>query len=778
MSFVNRAVSIWQTDCTYLGLAFIISLSDRDFGYLSNQEKDDPMSKPALLIALTVSGLLAACGGGNNSTPSSGSGNGAAVLRSIQVTSGAASLPAGLGQQYTATGSYSDGSSKDLTSSASWTSSNPSIAMVSSTGMVTSKAPGSASITAAFSGVSGSSSLTVTAPNLVSLVTSPASRSIAAGTTTQFSATGTFTDGSTQNVTGIVTWTSSDSSVASINLNGAPGLAMGIAPGAVTITAASGNIASSSSLSVTNATLSSITVSPATIAVPLGVLQQFTATGTFSDGTTQDVTNSVTWSASGKNSQGQSVASITVSGLATALNLGMATISATSGAVNGTGSLTVNASNLSSLTITPGSATIAASTSQQFSAIGTFNDGSTHNLTAQAAWTSSDSTVATIGSANGVAKGVTPGTVTISATLGTFTASSTLNVSNATIVSIVVTPSGQTIPPGSRLSYSATGTFSDSSTQTITRDVAWSSDNTAVATVATSGGVATGISAGNANIRATLNGVTGSAPLTVTTLTLISITVTPLQATLAPASSLYYGATGTYSDKSTRNLTNAVTWSSSQGAVATISTSGQATGQSQGTTEIKAQQGNVSGAASLVVEQSALASIQITPATVSIAQQTSTPFQAIGKFTDGSSQSLTNSVIWTSSPASVATISDSAGSQGLASGIAPGTATITAAFAGQVGTATLKVTDAVLLSITIAPSGASIPLGSSQQFSAVGNFSDGTTQNLGGQVAWSSSNVNIAAINASGLASSVGTGTTTITAKMNGVSSTAVLTVQ
>ena len=226
------------------------------------------------------------------------------------------------------------------------------------------------------------------------------------------------------------------------------------------------------------------------------------------------------------------MATITVSGLATARNLGTTTITAASGSVSGTATATVNAADLASLAIQPGDTTIAATTSQQFSAIGTFNDGSTHDLTTQSTWTSSNTGVAKVGSGSGLAKGLAPGTSTITATLGSASASVTLTVSSATLVSISVTPVGRTIAPGTKLSFGATGTFSDSTTQNITRDAIWASDNPAVATVGSVSQV-TGVAPGAANISATLNGVTGSALLTVSSATLVSVSVTPPSAVLA-----------------------------------------------------------------------------------------------------------------------------------------------------------------------------------------------------------------------------------------------------
>lgn len=714
-------------------------------------------------IAVTMIG----CGGGS----SGGGAKPPVILQSIDVTPGSPSITLGQGQQFKATGRYSDNSSKDLTSQTGWSSSNTSIATISSAGMATSNGVGSTTITASFSGVSGNTTLTVTPATLTSLAITPVNPSIAANTTLQFTAMGTFSNGSQQNVTGSVQWTSGSPSTASINVNGASGLAMGLTAGTSLISATSGSVSSSTTLTVTGATVTSIVVTPTDPSVPLGTLQQFTATGTFSDGTVQDITGTVTWSSSK-----QSVMSITTSGMGTARNLGTTVITAASGAVSGSVTVTVNAADLASLAIQPGDSTIAPTTSLQFSAIGTFNDGSTHDLTTQATWTSSNTGVAKIGTNSGLAKGLSPGTTTITATVGSISASITLTVSNATLVSISVTPVGRTIAPGTKLSFGATGTFSDSTTQNITRDATWASDNTAVATVG-SVSLVTGVAPGTANISATLDGVTGSTLLTVSSATLVSISVTPTSAVLAPASTLGLTATGTYSDGTTQTITNAVSWSSSSTQVATVSTAGQVTGQSAGTATISAQSGSVTGSMDLLVESSALVSLTINPATASVAVQTSIQLRAIGGFADGTSQDLTQSASWTSSPASVATVGDSGGTKGIANGISTGTATVTALFAGEVGTTTLTVTNATLTSITISPPNPSIPLGSTQRFTATGNFSDGSTENLTSQVTWNSSDVGVATISSSGLATSVSTGTTTITARMNGVSGNTVLTV-
>jgi uncharacterized protein YjdB len=518
-----------------------------------------------------------------------------------------------------------------------------------------------------------------------------------------------------------------------------------------------------------SASLVSIAVTPSDADLLLGAVQQYTATGTYSDNSTKDITATVTWSSSDAT-----VASIDGSGLATALALGSTTISATFGSVTGSTTLTVQPTVLSSITVRPVNKKIAQLTSQQFQAIGTYTDGSTHNLTRQVSWSSSNTAVATITVA-GRAHTLTPGTTTITATLGAISGSTPLRVSNATIVSITVTPTGRTIAPDTRLPFTASGHFSDNTNQNITADSTWASDNTAVATVS-AGGAASAVSPGTANISATFNGVSGSAPLNVSTATLVSISVTPGSAILAPTTSINCVATGTYSDGTTQVITNVVTWTSSAPNVASVA-GGNVTAQSPGNATITARLGGLSANCDIFVDGSRLTSIRISPKTASVVPQGVVAFTATGTFADGNTQNLTASASWTSSPASVATVSNVPATVGQATGLTSGTAKITALFGGQAGTATLTVTGAALTSLRVSPSATNLEHDDLTQFTALAEFSDGTTRDVTSSVTWTSSNENVAVVTPTGVATKSVSGMTTVTATLNDVSGTAVLTV-
>ncbi len=405
-----------------------------------------------LLVSLLVAGL-AGCGPGNLDS-SSGSGSNQAQLASISVTPTNPSIAMGTGQQFTATGIYSDNTTKDLTASVTWTSSDTTVATFDSTGVlgylysavigaqtinkaghVTGKALGKTTITASSGSTSGSTTITVTPATLVSIAVTPTNPSIADGTTTQFTATGTFSDNTTQDLTTQVTWSSSSTNIATVsNSTGSNGLATAAATGSATITATSGGTTGSTTVTVTPATLVSIAVTPANPSIALGTTKQFTATGSYSDGTTQNLTTQVTWSSSAT-----AVATISnaagSNGLVTSVAPGSTTISATSGSISGSATLTVTPATLVSLAVTPANPSISQGATKQFTATGTYSDGTTQNLTTAVTWSSSATAVATISNAagsNGLATAVAAGSTTITATSGSVSGTTGLTVTAIT----------------------------------------------------------------------------------------------------------------------------------------------------------------------------------------------------------------------------------------------------------------------------------------------------------------------------------------------------------
>src|SRR2546423_407907 len=174
----------------------------------------------------------------------------------------------------------------------------------------------------------------VSGDTVVSIALSPTNPTVQIGETEQFVATGTTANGTTEDVTPGATWTSSNPALATINSSG---LATAIAAGTTTITAKYQEGSTQTFLTVTSATLSSITISPVNTSIAVGATQQYTATGTYSDGTTNSIAGTVTWSSNYPN-----VAAISTSGLATAIASGSTVITAISGSISTSTNLTVS----------------------------------------------------------------------------------------------------------------------------------------------------------------------------------------------------------------------------------------------------------------------------------------------------------------------------------------------------------------------------------------------------------------------------------------------------
>jgi hypothetical protein len=522
-----------------------------------------------------------------------------------------------------------------------------------------------------------------------------------------------------------------------------------------------------------------IAVTPANQSIAAGTTQQFRATMTYSDTSTGDVTALATWLSSNTPVATMNPAT---PGLASGVSPGVSSISATFGGFVGGTQLTVTAATLRSIQVTPTNASSPLGTTRQFAATGTYSDNSSQDLTATATWASSATNVATI-AAGGLATTNSVGSTTITATVGSLSGTTTFNVTMATLVSINVTPANETIATLTSQGFTATGLYTDNTTQNLTTQATWASSDTGVATL--SGAIATGIAAGTTTISAAFGGITGSTQLHVTGASLTSIVVAPPNPTAPVGLNVQLRAKGNFSDNTTQDLTGDVFWSSSDDLNASVSNAGGSEGLASalraGTSTIAASIAGITGSTLFTITTSPLTSIQVAPAAPSIALGTTQAFTATAQFMDGTMLDVTEQVSWSSSALGVATVSNAAGSRGLATSVSVGTATITAALSGANGSATLNVTPATLSSIAISPLDASTPVSTPLPFTATGTYSDGTTQNITALVTWNSSDPNVATISTAagseGLATPVAMGVTTISATLNMVSATTSLTV-
>src|SRR5213596_49514 len=185
-------------------------------------------------------------------------------VASVTVSPGAPTVQVGQTTQLTATPKDANGT--PLTGRVvTWSSDNTAVAMVDGSGLVTAVAAGSATITATSEGQSGTASVTVSTVPVASVTVSPSPASVQQGATVQLTATPKDANGTP--LTGrVVSWSSNNTAVATVN----GGLVRGVVAGSATITATSEGQSGTSSITVTPVPVASVTVTPTSPSVATG----------------------------------------------------------------------------------------------------------------------------------------------------------------------------------------------------------------------------------------------------------------------------------------------------------------------------------------------------------------------------------------------------------------------------------------------------------------------------------------------------------------------------
>ncbi|MGD0482292.1 MAG: Ig-like domain-containing protein [Terracidiphilus sp.] len=360
----------------------------------------------------------------------------------------------------------------------------------------------------------------------------------------------------------------------------------------------------------TNSLVDSLAVAPTSQSLAVGQTVQLTATGTTGHGsghpsTTSDVTDTATWTSSSP-----AVATVSSTGLATALTAGTTTITASiqgyTGTISASAALTVTGSSgtsgsaaVSSLAILPTSQSVAEpSQTTQFIAIGTTPTGATVNLTNQVAWSSSSTQIATIGASTGLATALTQGTVTVIAlytsggnTIAGTASFSVANGSTEKYTAVTLVPSSQSISAsgqtGQFIALATSGTTGLEVDVTNSSQTTWTSSVPTIASItsglASGNGVITGASQGGTTITAEVKNSDGSivsatgavtVTLTAPPEPLLSLTIIPSTITIGNLQGTgNFLAIGTFSSSPyVEDLTNTVTWLSSAPQVFPVST--------------------------------------------------------------------------------------------------------------------------------------------------------------------------------------------------------------
>ncbi|MGL5101931.1 MAG: Ig-like domain-containing protein [Plesiomonas sp.] len=457
---------------------------------------------------------------------------------------------------------------------------------------------------------------------------------------------------------------------------------------------------------------------------------------------------------------------------------------------------------ITALQITPKTGRIPVGLEMQLAAFAQMSNDQVIDVTTNptVTWRSSDAQVMTVDN-KGLVTAINVGHAIITAS-GTnehnqyFEATASIEVTDAVVTGLQVTPPTIDIAAGLTTNYIATAILSDNSTLDVTRltGLTWTSSDETIAIISNASGIkgqAKGIAPGIVTIMASgsVNGnvFSATAKLTINNKVITGLRIDPKSGETPVGLDYAFTASAIFSDGSTRDVTkeSALTWSSEDIEVATVGSSddrqGVATGVRTGTAVIRAS-GIVQGetftdTATLTVTDAVVTRLAVTPTPVSLTEGLSTSLTATAFMSDGTTKDVTDHGLlsWYSLDTSIATVSNAADSKGSVTAISVGEVIIRAS--GMVNNqsfnadAILTVNNAVIIGLEITPESGSVAHGNNFQFTAKAILNNGQQVDLTDEptLSWSSDNPNIASIitgqlTLNGIAAGVNPGTVAIRA--------------
>ncbi len=632
--------------------------------------------------------------------------------------------------------------------SATWTSSDNSIAAVDTGGMLHALAIGTVTITAAIEGVPDNATATVQDITPASVVIAPTSMVSAIGVTTPMTAVVFNAAGNPISDAGVA-WTSSNTQVATITQKG---VVSALAYGTAQIIATSGPRVSAPALVTVTTSVALVRITPSPVSpLTVGASAQLTATAV--DGTGATLTGRpVVWTSDNASVRVDS------NGLISAVSIGSANVTANIEGAVATASVTVLDTTPASVAVSPTRMSLKIGATSQASAV-VSNAAGNPIAGATIAWVSDNPNVATVAT-NGLITAVAFGTANVTAASGAKT-SAPMPVTVATnVFAVHITPS-----PVSPLSVGGSAQLSASAVDAngaplSGRPCTWSSDNASVRV--DSSGLSKAISVGSANVSATIEGVTTSVSVAVLDTTPVSISVTPTSASLKIGGTVQFVAT--VSNAAGDPIAGApVTWASDNSDVATVAPSGLLSAVVYGAANVRASSGAKTSAPVPVTVATSVAAVHLSPSPV--------PPLAVGGSlllsayaTDVSGTVLSGkSATWSSDNTSVLV-----DSSGLLHAISIGSATVTATIEEVRASTSVTVLDTTPASIAVSPSSLSMIIGTTSQLAATVSNAAGNPIS-GAVVSWTSNNANVATVATNGLVTALGYGSAIVTASSGSV---------
>ena len=482
---------------------------------------------------------------------------------------------------------------------------------------------------------------------LTALSITPNNPTTPLGNGVAFSAKGTYSTGEVKDLSALVAWSSSKTGIASFSGKNAHSHKVGD----TSITATYGGVDKTTTLRVTQAAISTIDVASEKTELIAGTHTNFTASATYTDATTQDMTQQVTW-----RSANSRIATVDSEGKVTGHTKGNTTIYASYGSHTNGHIVIIKAAILREIDANPKVQTIPKGLNGKIDVNGTYSNGNVLTIASGLDFNSSATSVVSVDE-NGVLLAKDEGNSTITVTKDAFTDTVEVHISKAILTSLKIkTPIIESLAKGRTLQATLAGIYSDGREENITENITWESLDTNISTIDTNG-TATATNNGTAEIKATVGTVSTQTSFLVTDAVLDSIAIQTTMPDVPKGLTAQLKAVGTYSDGTTFDLTS-VEWTSSEITKAVVSKKGLVTANEEGNLTITAKVGDItSDTFSMTILPPVLQSFYITTESKeSLAGHNATTLITMKHYSDNTDINVSKDTTWVSQDSGILSV--------------------------------------------------------------------------------------------------------------------------
>lgn len=572
-------------------------------------------------------------------------------------------MPVGLTKNVNVNAIYSDNSIQNVTNAASYQISDMEIAVIDSAGMIKGLTCGTTTLSVSYGGQTVLAGIVVTEPVITAIALDASSYMIPIGLTQNVTVTATYSDNSRKNVTNSVTYSISNPSIASVDTSGTM---KGLANGVTTLTVKSNGFTASAQVYALPPVVTAINLNASTYTIQKNEQLCVIVTGTYSDGSTKNVTANSSYQTSDPG-----IVKVYQTGKIEGVAPGTATLTVSMSGKTTTAQVVVEAPVLS-IRLDSSSYGLPAGLTTNVTVTAVYSDNSTKDVTDSASYQIVNSNIAIVDS-TGMITGKQEGTTTINVSYQGKTATAPVIISQPVVTAISLDAPSYSMPAGITMNVAVTATYSDNSSRDVTSSASYQIANNNIASADSTGRI-TGLLQGETTLTVSYQDKTATAPVNVGPPYLTGIRLNESTYTMPVGLTQNVVVTAIYSDNHTEDVTNSATYQVDWTVIATVDATGLITGRASGNMNLTVTYQGKTATAGIWITMPVITRIAFGSSEYAVLEGTTANVSVLGYYSDGRVVDVTLSSSYQFSESQIASING----YGIVAGIQPGTVTLTA----------------------------------------------------------------------------------------------------